>query len=245
MTSLYRMRQKTATMGQPGEILYDKAHWELLKILRERAASVLYALEGAGFECFVYGSLARGDVSPGSDIDVIIPGVVQSFRVELALDVVGITGRKLVQATPGAMVKAHIYLPNKAMVTFPLIQPTVRELDFYAFGGMIGAAGLEDVITNRVPGVDKRLMLIEPTAEGHAETPLSDLSPGIAAKKIGVGQGIVEERIRVLQRRAKVGTTGVYLDRSLAQDEGFEAVLEEITASDSLVRRRVKNKRRR
>ncbi len=109
----------------------------------------------------------------------------------------------------------------------------------------MGVEGLEDVINNRVPGVDKRLMLIEPTAEGHAETPLSDLSPGLAAKMIGVGQEIVDERIRVLQRRAKVGTTGVYLDRPLAQDEGFEAVLEQITASDSLVRRRVKNRRRR
>ena len=164
---------------------------------------------------------------------------------ELALDDVGITSRKLVQATPGALVKAHVHLPQKAMVTFPLIQPTERELDFYAFGGMIGFEGLEDVINNRVPGVDKRLMLIEPTAEGHAETPLSDLSPGLAAKKIGVGQEIVDERIRVLQRRAKVGTTGVYLDRPLAQDEGFEAVLEQITALDSLVRRRVKNRRRR
>ncbi len=239
------MRHKTATMEQPSKIIYDNSHWELLKTFRGRAAGVLYALERAGFECFVYGSLARGDVSSGSDIDIIIPRVVQSFRVELALDDVGITSRKLVQATPGALVKAHVHLPQKTMVTFPLIQPTERELDFYAFGGMIGVEGLEDVINNRVPGVDKRLMLIEPTAEGHAETPLSDLSPGLAAKMIGVGQEIVDERIRVLQRRAKVGTTGVYLDRPLAQDEGFEAVLEQITASDSLVRRRVKNRRRR
>ncbi|MCL7415235.1 MAG: nucleotidyltransferase domain-containing protein [ANME-2 cluster archaeon] len=238
------MRRKTATMGQYCEVQYNKAHWELLRTLREKAASVLYTLEGAGFECFVHGSLARGDVSPGSDIDIIIPGVVQSFRVELALDDIGITARKLVQATPGAMVKAHIYIPDNTTVTFPLVQPNDRELDFYAFGGMIGIKGLEDIITNRVPGVDKRLMLIEPTAEGHAETPLSDLSSGVVAKKIGVGQGIVDERIRVLQRRARVGTTGVYLDRLLSPTEGFEAVLEEIVASDSLVRRRVKSKKR-
>ncbi|MCL7412683.1 MAG: nucleotidyltransferase domain-containing protein [ANME-2 cluster archaeon] len=239
------MRHKTAIMKQPSEVIYDTSHWELLTQLRERAASVLSELEHAGFECFIHGSLARGDVSPGSDIDIIIPGVVQSFRVELAMDDMGITGRKLVQATPGSLVKAHIYLSRKTMVSFPLTQPTERELDFYAFGGMIGAEGLEDIINNRVPGVDKRLMLIEPIAEGHAETPLSDLSPGIAAKRIGVGQEIVEERIRVLQRRAKVGITGVYIDRPLAQDEGFEAVLEQIIASDSLVRRRVKNRRRR
>ncbi|MCL7474691.1 MAG: nucleotidyltransferase domain-containing protein [ANME-2 cluster archaeon] len=239
------MRHKTATMGQPCEIIYDTSHWELLKVLRGRAASILDALERAGLECFIYGSLARGDVSTGSDIDIIIPGVVQSFRVELALDDIGITGRKLVQATPGALVKAHVHLSQKEMVTFPLTQPTERELDFYAFGGMIGAEGLEDVNNNRVPGVDKRLMLIEPIAEGHAETPLSDITSGMVAKRLGIGQQIVDERIRVLKRRAKVGTTGVYLDRPLAQDEGFEAVLEQIIASDSLVRRRVKNRRRR
>lgn len=232
-------------MGQPCENIYDTSHWELLTKLRKRAASVLYELERSGFDCFIHGSLARGDVSPGSDIDIIIPGVVQSFRVELALDEIGIMDRKMVQATPGSLVKAHIYLSQKTMVSFPLTQPTERELDFYAFGGMIGSEGLEDIINNRVPGVDKRLMLIEPTAEGHTETPLSDISPGIAAKRIGVGQEIVDERIRVLKRRAKVGTTGVYIDRQLAQDEGFEAVLEQIIASDSLVRRLVKNRRRR
>ncbi|MCD4727389.1 MAG: nucleotidyltransferase domain-containing protein, partial [Pirellulales bacterium] len=55
------------------------------------------------FESLVYGSLARGDVSQGSDIDIIIPGVARSFMVELALDEHGITGRKLVQATPGGL----------------------------------------------------------------------------------------------------------------------------------------------
>jgi hypothetical protein len=34
----------------------------------------------------------------------------------------------------------------------------------------------------------------------------------------------------------------VYLDRLLAPDEGFEAVLEEIAARDSLVRRRVRGR---
>ena len=47
-------------------------------------------------------------------------------------------------------------------------------------------------------------------------------------RKIGVGQDIIEERIRVLKRRAKVGITGVYIDRLLFFDEGFEVVLEEI-----------------
>jgi len=32
------------------------------------------------------------------------------------------------------------------MVTFPLVEPTVRELDFYAFGGQLGPDGLKDVL---------------------------------------------------------------------------------------------------
>lgn len=237
------MRRKTATMGNQRVVTYDDIHWELLKDLRQMAADVMYSLKNARFESFVYGSLARGDVLESSDIDIIILGVVRSFMVELALDEHGITGRKLIQATPGGLTKAHIYLPGNTLVTFPLIEPNTRELDFYAFGGQLGLDGIEDVLHNRVPGVDKRLMLIEPVLEGHIETPLSDLAPGSIARKVGVGQDIVEERIRVLKRRARIGVTGVYLDRLLGPDEGFEAVLEEIAARDSLVRRRVKGRR--
>ena len=234
------MRRKTATMGHQDIISYEKQRWELLGNLRKKAVRVMLLLRDAGFESFDHGSLARGDVSAGSDIDIIIPQVVPSFRVELSLDEVGITGRKLVQATPGGLMKAHISLPGNTMVTFPLVTPTNREVDFYAFGGLLSLEKLEDVIHNRVAGVDKRLMLIEPLPNGHVETPLLDLSSGVVAKRVGVGQDIVDERVRVLNRRARVGTTGVYLDRTLAPDEGFESVLEEITATNSLVRRRAK-----
>lgn len=235
------MRRKTATMEHHKSIFYDNDRWELLKNIRKKAVCVMYALRDAGLGSFIHGSAARGDVSSNSDIDIVIPDTVQSYRVELALDTLGITGRKLIQATPNSLIKAHIHLPFNTMVTFPLTQPTNRELDFYAFGGLLGLNDLED-IKNRVPGVDKRLMLIEPTEEGHEETPLSDLSSGVVAKKVGVGQDIVEERIRVLSRRAKVGITGIYIDRTLAPDEGFEAVLEDIASTDSLVRRRVKTR---
>lgn len=229
-------------MGHHRTIVYESGRWKLLSDLRDKAGRIMYILAGAGFESLVHGSLARGDVSHTSDIDIFIPRVVQSFRVELALDDMGIVGRKIVQATPGSLIKAHIHLPDNTMVTFPLVPPTQREMDFYAFGGQLGYVDMDDVMNNRVPGVDKRLMLIEPVPEGHIETPLSDLSSGLAAKRVGVGQDIVDERIRVLSRRARVGTTGVYLDRTLAPDEGFEAVLEEIAMGDSLVRRRVRKK---
>jgi len=182
-------------------------------------------------------------VTATSDMDIVIPHVMQSFMVELALDNIGITGRKLVQATPGSLIKAHIYLPDNTMVTFPLVQPVMRDVDFYSFGGKLGPDKLEDIDHNRVPGVNKQLMVIEPNLKGHIETPVSDISHGALAKKLGTGQDIINERIRVLSRRARVGITGVYLERMLAPDEGFEVVLDSIAAEDSLVRRIVRKNR--
>jgi predicted nucleotidyltransferase len=134
-------------------------------------------------------------------------------------------------------VKANVELEDNTTVTFPLIPPREVELEFYRFGGAVGSKGIREGL--RVPGVDKRLMLIEPTPEGHVETPISDLSPGAVAKKVGVSQRIVEERMRVLERRADVGRTGVYLIRPLAPDENVEQVLADLIAEDPALRRRI------
>jgi hypothetical protein len=230
-------------MGDNKTIIYNKEQWELLINFRKKASRVMYALKDARLDCFIYGSVARGDVTATSDMDIVIPQVVQSFIVELALDNIGITGRKLVQATPGSLIKAHIYLSDNTMVTFPLVQPMMRDVDFYSFGGKLGPDKLEDIDHNRVPGVNKQLMVIEPNASGHIESPISDISHGALAKKLGTGQDIINERIRVLSRRARVGITGVYLERMLAPDEGFEVVLDSIAAEDSLVRRIVRKNR--
>ncbi|MEM2989721.1 MAG: nucleotidyltransferase, partial [Halobacteria archaeon] len=144
---------------------------------------------------------------------------------------------KLEQATPLSLIKAHLILENNAMVTFPVIEPQRRELEFYKFGGAISLPELKQ--NKRVAGVDKRLMLIEPSEEGHVEIPLRELSPGRVAKILGVSQDIVEERLRVLQRRAEVGRTGVYLERVLSRDESFETVLSEIASRDPAIRRRI------
>ena len=43
------------------------------------------ALEAFHLESLVHGSIARGDVNNGSDVDVFIPEVQNSFLVETAL----------------------------------------------------------------------------------------------------------------------------------------------------------------
>jgi predicted nucleotidyltransferase len=224
-------------MGERREVVYDDARRETFRRLRARAQEVLEALEAAGLDATVFGSVARGDVKPTSDVDIFIPRVASSMQVLLALDSFAVLGTTIAQATPRSLVKANGELEGNTTVTFPLIPPREVELEFYRFGGAVGLNGIRE--GRRVPGVDKRLMLIEPTPEGHIETPLSDLSPGVVAKKVNVSQQIVEERLRVLERRADVGRTGVYLIRPLAPDENVEQVLADLIAEDPALRRRI------
>jgi predicted nucleotidyltransferase len=224
-------------MGERKEVVYDSVHWEDFRRLRGRAQEVLDALDQKRLDAMVFGSVARGDVKPTSDVDIFIPQVASSMQVLLALDDFTVLGTTITQATPRSLVKANIELEDNTAVTFPLIPPREVELEFYRFGGAIGLKEVKD--GKRVPGVDKRLMLIEPTPTGHIETPLSDLSPGVVAKKVNVSQQIVEERMRVLERRADVGRTGVYVNRPLAPDESAEQVLAELIAEDPALRRRI------
>jgi len=224
-------------MGSPKEVIYDEKHWEILRELRLKALEVVKELRTRNITSFVHGSIARGDVRKDSDIDVIIPYVIPSFIVETLLSPLGIIEKSLVQATPHSVIKAHISLENGVNVSFPLVEPKRREIEFYRFGGMID---LRD-INERVPGVNKNLMLISPTEDGHLETPLSDLSPGRIASILKISQDTVEERIRVLTRRGEVGRTGVYLKEILHPDESFEEVLKRIVERDPAVRRRVWN----
>ena len=195
-------------------------------------------IDKVGVESLIHGSPCRGDVSKTSDIDLYLPGVIPSFSVQLLLEQEGhqIIHRELIHATPFHTIKAHIYLPNKAVVTLPLTKPAPIELEFYRFGGNLTRKELHK--NRRVPGVDKRLMLIEPIEDGHIETPVIG-NEVIVAKKVGVSLKIVKERLKILLRRDEVGRTGVYLKRQLGPEETFEEVLKQIMDRDPVVRRRV------
>lgn len=233
------MRRKPAEMGCRKAVFYDQKRWDLLKRLRDRAKSLIISLDDANIKSIVHGSVARGDVSTSSDIDIFVPQVTQSFWMELALSPYAILQRKIVQATPRHLPKAHLLLEENTTVTFPLVTPQRKEIEFYRFGGHLG---LEE-IDSRSAGFDKRLMLIEPTSEGHVETPLSELSLGHVTKIIGVCQDTIEERIRVLRRRALSGRTGVYLEYILGEDQSFEKTLEDVASTDPAIRRRVFSRR--
>jgi predicted nucleotidyltransferase len=217
---------------------YTESHWRHLAILRRKAAEIMAVLEEKGLSPIIHGSVSRGDITAHSDIDIYISHVVSSFIVELALEQGGfsIANRELVHATPFHAIKAHIYLEGDVVVTLPLTSPAPIELEFYKFGGSLTHKEL--LAEKRVAGVDKRLILIEPTKEGHVETPVIG-NEMITAKKVGVSLKIVEERLKILLRRDEVGRTGVYLKRRLAPSDTFEALLKRISDRDPVVRRRV------
>lgn len=234
-----KMREKPVYIGDRIKVVYDDATWHHLKVLRDKAIKIMETLYNSEIPCIVHGSIARGDVNIQSDIDILVPLPIPTFQVELALERGGyeIYLRKIVQATPNHVIKAHIYLDEKTSVTIPLVKMSKRELEFYKFGGSIGLNEIKKEI--RVPGIDKRLMLIEPIPEGHYETPIIGIE-AIASKKVGVSMEIIQERIRVLSRRDEKGRTGVYLNYVLKPDESFENVLKKIIDKNPIVRRRAR-----
>ncbi|MEM2875159.1 MAG: nucleotidyltransferase domain-containing protein [Candidatus Hadarchaeales archaeon] len=223
------------------EVVYAEDRWRILEDLRREAEKIMRPLEEAGLSPTVHGSLARGDVDRRSDVDVFIPFEVPSYRVELSLEGAGITWlrREIVMATPWQLPKAHITIDEGRSVTFPLVKPVRTELEFYRFGGAISFS--EVLKGARTPGVDKRLMLIEPTPDGHLESPVIGREAEVA-RRVGVSLDIVRERVQVLRRRAEIGHTGIFVKRELAPDESFEEVFRELVREKPAMKLRMKRR---
>lgn len=236
MEHRYKMR-RVAAYGVRKLIEYTENHWRILKKKRKRARKLMESLLSFGIESVVYGSVARGDVNEKSDIDIFIPHNIPSYKVEIALDDCEILEKRIVQATPNYVIKGEFVLPDNTTVSFPLVRMREREMDFYRFGGCIDYSGI--VMNERVPGVDKRLVLIIPTLNGHREIPLTDIHPSSVARMLGVTIDIVSERIRVLTRRREVGRTGVFLCETIPLNDSFESALKMIASRNPAVRRRL------
>ena len=222
------------------EVVYSNKHWERLDEQRDRAISMLRPLHDSHITCIVYGSIARGDTSEGSDIDVFIPAPPSPTMIEAVLESSGIRygGRQIIQATPSYAAKGYIIIDDKHGYSFPLVDMRSNEAEFTRFAGQVGLADLENNV--RVPGVNKELHLIEPTNTGHTETTVQGVE-GLVARKLGVDIRIVNERVRALKRREKVGRTGVFIKRDLGPDESFSSVFQELTRSKPALRRRLRN----
>jgi len=222
------------------EVTYSEERWTQLAALRRKAAELMKALRGSNLSSITYGSIARGDVSKSSDIDVFIPEPASDVAVEMALERADIRPRRrvLVQATPSYALKACLEIEELVSVSVPLVKLKRSEREFYKFAGEIVLEQIES--GKRVPGVDKRLMLIEPASSGHVETSIIGRESYVS-KLLGVSSQIVNERVRILMKRDKVGRTGIFLERDLSSDETFESIVREIARTSPALRRRLES----
>ncbi|MBA7666610.1 hypothetical protein ES703_74691 [subsurface metagenome] len=233
------MAKKPVKRAERVEVVYDKRHWKLLKELRSKAVELMETLDNCHLRSIVHGSIARGDISETSDIDVFLPDPPSSFIIETELERSGfqVYQRTIIQATPLYALKGYLGLDQQSSLSFPLVKLRPVEKDFYRFGGEASLSTLKE--EKRVLGVDKRLMLIEPTAEGHVESAVVGREEEVA-NLLRVSLNTVLDRVRALLRRDEVGRTGVFIKRELASDETFEQAMKKLADQNPAVRRRIK-----
>lgn len=233
------MAKKPQLRPERIEVIYDEQHWEILHKFRLQAIRIMESLERANIHSIIHGSIARGDVTLKSDIDIFIPMPLPSLLVELALEKsnFSIYRRILIQATPSYAIKGYIEVNEQNSVSFPLVKLKRIERDFYKFGGELTLQELKE--NRRALGVDKRLMLIEPTSRGHVESGIIGREDKVAAL-LGIGVDVVLDRVRALRRRNRIGRTGLFVERELTPKETFESVLKHIINTNPAVRRRLR-----
>ncbi len=233
------MAKKPIRRDERIEILYDDRRWELLKQMREKAINIMEIFDERHLRSIVHGSIARGDVSEKSDIDIFLPDPPSSFVIETTLEQSSFSfyTRTIVQATPLYALKGHIRLDQHTSLSFPLVKLRPVEKGFYRFGGEASLSTLKE--DERVRGVDKRLMLVEPTNKGHIESTIIGRE-GAIANLLNISQNTVLDRVHALIRRDRIGRTGVFIEKELTQNETFEQAVKRLADKNPAIRRRIK-----
>ena len=219
-------------------VTYSENHMQLLHNKRERSKLLLEMFAKEGLNPFIYGSIARGDVHNDSDIDIVIVQLIAPYQIEIILDKSGFKNyfREIVMATPTDTLKLYIYLNELESITIPLSKFDKKSREFYDFAGKINLTQIKNSI--RMPGIDKRLVLIQPVSDGHEEYSIIG-SEHLAAKQLNVNIELINERKRVLLKREKFGKTGVFLKRSIEMFETTEEVLKKLANKKSIVRKKL------
>jgi len=199
-------------------VIYSENHLKLLQQKRERSKTLLEMFVKEGLNPFIYGSIAR--------------------QIEIILEKNGFNNyfREIIMATPADTLKLYIYLNELESITIPLSKFNKKSSEFYDFGGKVN---LNQIINRiRVPGINKKLVLIQPTSDGHEEYSIIG-NENLAAKQLSVSINLINERKRVLLRREKFGKTGVFLKRSIGVGETTELVLKKLSNKHTIVRKKL------
>ncbi len=226
-------KEKISYIADKTHHTYTERERKILSQLQERSLDILVALKNIGYEAFVHGSIARGDITDSSDIDIHIPIQVPSYKLDILHEFASIK-RRIVLGTPNSVIKAWIEREDGVTLTYPLSRTKERESEFYSFSGHLYITDLLN--KHRVPGINKKLLLIEPTEDGFWESSIVG-NPEYAIRTLKISQRIIEERIRVLTRRDTIGRTGIVLDYTLSSEENFEQALKYIADRNPLIRR--------
>jgi len=223
-------REKVVRYQDKKLVKYNEWRWNLLQTLRERAKEIMRAIP---VKSYVHGSVARGDVKRYSDIDIVILESVPSYVVESYVDY---EYRFIIQATPNSVIKAVYQVDPLLSISLPLVPMNEREMQFYDFGGK---TALSD--DRRIMGINKRLLFIEPSPEGHWEWSIIGREYE-CAKLLKIDVETIRERTRVLTRRDKIGRTGVYLREMVPENKSVEEYLKILADRDPVIRRVVRER---
>ena len=219
-------------------VTYSENHLKLLHQKRERSKLLLEMFAKKGLNPFLYGSIARGDIHTDSDIDIVLIQLITPYQIEIILDKNGFNNyhREIIMATPADALKLYIYLTELESITIPLSKFNKKSREFYDFGGKINLNQIKNSI--RVPGIDKRLVLIQPVSDGHEEYSVIG-NEHLAAKQLNVSIEVINQRKKVLLKREKFGKTGVFLKRPIEMNETIEDVLKKLANKKSIVRKKL------
>ncbi|MEM1806106.1 MAG: nucleotidyltransferase domain-containing protein [Ignisphaera sp.] len=223
------------------EVIYSDDHWRTLRDKRVKGLKLLEILMDCGYKSsIIHGSIARGDVSKNSDIDVALlyPYPIGMIKICLEENDINVHNIRIVQPTPRHTPKVYMYLDpyEEKSISIPLAPLENLEIEYYRFSGYIVR---DDIIAERrVSGVNKNLLLIIPTDRGHIEMPVLG-NEGYVCKVLGVSIDIVKDRTEALIRRSREGHTGLFIDIDVPYFEEVEQFIEKLCISNMIFRRAV------